>query len=101
MTTEQKTPRTVAMATFDAVVLESVVETPDTRTLVLDIGQPAAYRAGQYLTIAPQQFIGLRSFTSYLEHLKGRVEAPRAYSMCSSPDERHVAITIKEEVYIE
>jgi ferredoxin-NADP reductase len=87
------------MVTFDAVVLESVVETNDTRTLVLDLGVPAAYRAGQYVTIAPQQFIGLHSFCTYLEHLKGRAEAPRAYSMCSAPDERYLAITIKEEVY--
>lgn len=87
------------MATFDTVVLDSVVETKDTRTLVLDVGAPAGYRAGQYVTIAPQQFAGLHGFAAYLEHLKGRVEAPRAYSMCSAPHERHVAITIKEEVY--
>ena len=88
------------MATFDAVVLEAVVETPDTTTLVLDIGASTPYRAGQYVTIGPQQFVGLRSFTSYLEHVKGRVEAPRAYSMSSAPHERHVAITIKEEVFV-
>jgi ferredoxin-NADP reductase len=35
----------------------------------------------------------------YLEHLKGRREPPRAYSMCSAPHEPRVAITIKEEVY--
>ena len=34
----------------------------------------------------------------YLEHLKGRREPPRAYSMCSDPSEP-LAITIKEEFY--
>jgi len=48
------------MSTFEAVVLESVVETPDTKTLVLDIGSRANYRAGQYVTIDPHQFAGLR-----------------------------------------
>ena len=99
VTSGQKASRTTAIATFDAVVLESVVETRDTKTLVLDLGAPAAYRAGQYVSISPQQFAGLQSFVAYLEHLKGRVEAPRAYSMSSAPDERHLAITIKEEVY--
>ena len=87
------------MATFDAVVLDSVVETEDTRTLVLDVGAASSYRAGQYVTIPPQQFVALRSFVGYLERLKGRVEAPRAYSMSSAPLEPHIAITIKEEVY--
>lgn len=99
MTTGDTLPRTAPMVTFDALVLESIVETRDTRTLVLDIGAPAAYRAGQYVSIAPQQFPGLHSFCAYLEHVKGRVEAPRAYSMCSAPHEPHLAITIKEEVY--
>jgi ferredoxin-NADP reductase len=87
------------MATFEAVVLDSVVETADTRTLVLDIGAAPPYRAGQYVSIPPQQFAALRSFVGYLERLKGRVEAPRAYSMSSAPHERYLAITIKEEVY--
>jgi ferredoxin-NADP reductase len=100
MTTERAPSRTTpGMTTFDSVVLESIVETWDTKTLVLDIGLPPVYRAGQYVSIHPHQFAGLRSFTNYLEHVKGRVEAPRAYSMCSAPDEPYVAITIKEEVF--
>jgi 3-ketosteroid 9alpha-monooxygenase subunit B len=99
METERQQARTAVMSTFEAVVLESVVETPDTRTLVIDIGSRANYRAGQYVTIDPHQFAGLRVFVAYLEHLKGRREAPRAYSMSSAPHEPHVAITIKEEVY--
>ena len=100
MNTGDTLPRTSPMVTFDALVLESIVETKDTRTLVLDMGVPVTYRAGQYVSIAPQQFAGLHSFCTYLEHLKGRGEAPRAYSMCSAPHELHVAITIKEEVYV-
>ena len=99
MSTGHKVPGTSAIVAFDSVVLESIVETWDTRTLVLDLGGPVSYRAGQYVSIAPQQFAGLRSFTTYLEHVKGRNEPPRAYSMCSAPDEPHVAITIKEELF--
>jgi ferredoxin-NADP reductase len=85
----------------EALVVDSIVETADTRTLVLDVGPVGTYRAGQYVSIDPHQFIGLRSFIGYLEHLKGRREAPRAYSMCSAPHEKYLAITIKEEVYKE
>lgn len=87
------------MTMYDSVVVESIVETRDTRTLVLDIGMPASYRAGQYVTIDPHQFPALGSVTRYLEKVKGRSEVPRAYSMCSEPNEPYVAITIKEEVY--
>jgi 3-ketosteroid 9alpha-monooxygenase subunit B len=100
MTTGDTLPRTSPMVTYDALVLDSIVETKDTRTLVLDVGVPVTYRAGQYVSIAPQQFPGLYSFYTYLEHLKGRAEPPRAYSMCSAPHEPHVAITIKEELYV-
>jgi ferredoxin-NADP reductase len=85
---------------YDTVVMESVVETDDTRTLWLDAGPgPLQWRAGQYVSIDPHQFPGLRSFVGYLEHRKGRREAPRAYSMSSSPHEPHLGITIKEEVF--
>jgi 3-ketosteroid 9alpha-monooxygenase subunit B len=88
------------MAAFDTIVLESVVETADTRTLMLDAGPGVrAWRAGQYLTIDPHQFPGLRSFIAHLEHLKGRKEAPRAYSMSSAPHEPLLAVTVKEEIY--
>jgi 3-ketosteroid 9alpha-monooxygenase subunit B len=99
MTTEPAPTRTPGMTKFDAVVADLVVETPDTVTAMLDIGQPASYRAGQYVSIDPHQFPSLYSVTSYLEQMKGRAEPPRAYSMSSSPDEPYVAITIKEEVY--
>jgi 3-ketosteroid 9alpha-monooxygenase subunit B len=89
------------MTTFDTVVLESIVETPDTRTLVLDTGgRRIEWRAGQYVSIDARQFPGLQSFVAYLEHQKGRREAPRAYSMSSAPHEPYLAITIKEELYV-
>jgi 3-ketosteroid 9alpha-monooxygenase subunit B len=99
MTIQQATTRVPAMRRFDSVVSEVIVETPDTITAVLDVGEAVTYRAGQYVTIDPHQFPALGSVTRYLEHVKGRPEPPRAYSMCSAPHEPHVAITIKEEVY--
>jgi 3-ketosteroid 9alpha-monooxygenase subunit B len=99
MAAEPASTRTPGITRFDARVADLIVETPDTVTARLDIGQPAHYRAGQYVSIDPHQFRSLYSITTYLEHMKGRPEPPRAYSMCSSPDEPYVAITIKEEVY--
>ena len=99
MATEHATTRVPAMRRFDSVVSEVIVETPDTITAVLDVGEPVIYRAGQYVTIDPHQFPALGSVTRYLEHLKGRAEPPRAYSMFSAPHEDGVAITIKEELY--
>lgn len=99
MTTEPASTRAPAITKFEAVVADVVVETPDTITAMLDIGQHAPYRAGQYVSIDPHQFPSLYSVTTYLEHVKGRSEPPRAYSMSSSPDEPYVGITIKEELY--
>jgi ferredoxin-NADP reductase len=100
MTDTAAKPAAARSTTFDTVVLESIVETHDTRTLVLDAGrvlQP--WRAGQYVSIDPHQFVMLRSFVEYLEDVKHRREPPRAYSMSSAPHEPYLAITIKEEVY--
>jgi ferredoxin-NADP reductase len=99
MTTEPAPARTAPVRVYNALVLESIPEAPDTVTLVFDLGPRSDYRAGQYVSIHPKQFIGLRSFVAYLEHVKKRREPPRAYSMCSAPHEKYVAITIKEEVY--
>lgn len=86
---------------LEVMVADVVVETPDTRTLVLFTGNdPLEYRAGHFLTIAPQQFPALERWTSYLEHLKGKKEQPRAYSMSSAPYEKYLAITVKEERYV-
>jgi ferredoxin-NADP reductase len=101
MTDAGATTETGRTTLFNTVVLESVVETADTRTLVLDAGQPRTdWRAGQYVSIDPHQFPGLAGFVAYLEQAKGRREVARAYSMCSAPHERHLAITIKEELYV-
>jgi len=89
----------VSTSLFDADVRESIYETVDTRTLVLDVGEHQPYRAGQWVSIDPHQFLGLASVVAYLESQKGRREPPREYSMCSAPGDRYVAITIKEEVF--
>ena len=82
-------------------VADVIVETADTSTLVLFTGNDRLdYMAGHFLTIDPHQFGALERFTSFLEDLKGRREPPRAYSMCSSPHERHLAVTVKEEQYV-
>lgn len=101
MTDQAVTVETARMKNIETVVLESIVETADARTLVLDMGgRRFDWRAGQYVSIDPHQFASLASFIAYFEQQKGRKEVPRAYSMSSSPHEPHLAITIKEEVFI-
>jgi len=55
---------------------------------------------GQFLTIRPHQFPALDRFVKFFEDVKGKREPARAYSMCSAPHDRRVAVTIKEELYI-
>jgi len=82
-------------------VADVVVETPDTSTLVFFTGNDRLeYKAGHFLTIDPHQFEALERFTAFLEDLKGKKELPRAYSMCSAPHERYLAVTVKEEQYV-
>ncbi len=86
---------------LEAMVAEVITETPDTVTLVLFTGNDRlSYKPGHFLTIEPHQFAALERWVDYLEDLKGRREPPRAYSLSSSPDEKYIAITIKEERYI-
>lgn len=86
---------------LEVMVAEVIYETPDTRTLVFFTGNdPLEYKAGHFLTIAPQQFPALDRWAAYLENLKGRKEPPRAYSMASAPHEKYLAITVKEERYV-
>jgi 3-ketosteroid 9alpha-monooxygenase subunit B len=81
-------------------VADVVPETADTVTLMLDAGDfPRDYKAGQYVSIDPHQFAAIAGYSAFLEEQKGRKEPPRAYSMCSSPDEPYLAITIKEETF--
>lgn len=82
------------------VVADIISETADTVTLLLDAGEfPRSYKAGQYVSIDPHQFPSLAGYSAYFEEAKGRKEPPRAYSMCSSPDEPYLAITVKEEYF--
>jgi len=86
---------------LEVMVADVIVETPDTSTLVFFTGNDRLdYKAGHFLTIDPKQFEALDRFTAFLEHLKGKPEPPRAYSMCSSPDERYLAVTVKEERFV-
>jgi 3-ketosteroid 9alpha-monooxygenase subunit B len=81
-------------------IADVVQETPDTVTLWLDAGDfPRDYKAGQYVSVDPRQFRAIAGYTAFLEESKGRKEPPRAYSMCSSPDERYLGITVKEEYF--
>ena len=82
-------------------VADVIAETPDTATLVFFTGNDRLeYSAGHFLTIDPHQFEALERFTAFLEDLNGRREPPRAYSMCSAPHERYLAVTVKEERYL-
>jgi 3-ketosteroid 9alpha-monooxygenase subunit B len=86
---------------LEVMVADVLVETPDTSTLVFFTGNDhLEYSAGHFLTIDPHQFEALERFTSFLEDLKGKREPPRAYSMCSAPHERYLAVTVKEEQYV-
>lgn len=85
---------------LEVMVAEVVPEAPDAATLVLFTGNDRLeYQPGHFLTIDPHQFEALERWVAYLEDVKGRREAPRAYSLTSTPDERYLAITVKEERY--
>lgn len=86
---------------FEAIVEEAIRETADSTTLVFFTGsERMEYQAGQFLTIRPHQFPALDRFVKFFEDQKGKREPARAYSMCSAPHDRRVAVTIKEELYI-
>ncbi len=86
---------------LEVMVADVIVETHDTTTLVFFTGNDKLdYKPGHFLTIDPHQFAALDRFTRYLEDMKGKKEPPRAYSMCSAPHEKYLAITVKEEDYI-
>lgn len=86
---------------LEVMVADVIIEAHDTATLVLFTGNDILnYEPGHFLTIAPQQFPALSRWVEYLEDLKGKKEPGRAYSMSSSPDEKYIAVTVKEERYI-
>lgn len=86
---------------YEATVVEVRMETHDTATLLLDLGEkPPEYLAGQFLNLDPHQFPALERFTSYLEDLKAKKEPIRSYSLTSAPHERYLAITVQDEEYV-
>lgn len=86
---------------LEVMVAEVIRETPDSATIVLFTGNDRLdYQPGHFLTIRPQQFNALDRFCKYFEDLKGRKEPARAYSLCSAPHERQLAVTVKEERYV-
>ena len=86
---------------LEVMVADVIQEAPDTVTLILFTGNDKLnYEPGHFLTISPHQFPALERWVNYLEDLKGKKEPPRAYSLTSSPDEKYLAITVKEERYI-
>lgn len=86
---------------LEVMIADVIHETPDTATLILFTGNDKLnYEPGHFLTISPHQFPELERWINYLEDLKGRKEPPRAYSLTSSPEEKYLAITVKEERYI-
>jgi 3-ketosteroid 9alpha-monooxygenase subunit B len=86
---------------FEAIVEEAIRETADSTTLVFFTGsERLEFQAGQFLTIRPHQFAALDRFVKFFEDVKGKREPARAYSMCSAPHDRRLAVTIKEELYI-
>ena len=99
--THTLTPTRRRIKEMEVMVADNIVETHDSATLVLFTGNDHLdYKAGHFLTIDPHQFESLERFVAYLEDLKGRKEPPRAYSLSSAPDERYLAITVKEERYV-
>jgi len=101
MTVVAEAPPSRRIKELEVMVADVIVETADTSTLVFFTGNDRLeYRAGHFLTIDPHQFEALERFTAFLEDLKGKRELPRAYSMCSAPHERYLAVTVKEEQYV-
>jgi 3-ketosteroid 9alpha-monooxygenase subunit B len=86
---------------LESMVMDVIVETHDTVTLLLFTGnERLEYQAGHFLTIDPHQFDALERWTAFLEEQKGEREPPRAFSMSSAPLERYLAITVKAEPYV-
>ena len=99
--TTEKPRKKKRIKEMEVMVADVIRETHDTTTLVLFTGNDKLdYKAGHFITISPHQFEALARWTNYLEDLKGKREPPRAYSLASSPTERQLAITIKEEEYV-
>jgi 3-ketosteroid 9alpha-monooxygenase subunit B len=86
---------------LEVMVAEVIRETSDTTTLLLFSGNESLdYKPGHFCTIDPKQFEGVQRWCAFLEDQKGSKEKPRAYSLASSPHEKYLAVTIKEERYV-
>lgn len=93
-------PKAKKLRPIRAVIVKALQETPDTWTLQLFVSdQDKDYLAGQFISIAPQQFPELADLAKYFEYQKGKKEQVRAYSLTSAPHEKYLAITIKPENY--
>lgn len=98
--TEKKTKKSKKIKKLEVMVSEVIRETSDTVTLNLFAGNESLdYKPGHFCTIDPHQFDGVKRWCSYLEQVKGKKEKPRAYSLASSPHEKYLSVTIKEEPY--
>lgn len=98
--TEKKTKKSKKIKKLEVMVAEVIRETSDTVTLNLFAGNESLdYKPGHFCTIDPHQFEGVKRWCSYLEQVKGKKEKPRAYSLASSPHEKYLSVTIKEEPY--
>ena len=86
---------------LEVMVADVIINTDETTTLILFTGNDLLdYKPGHFLTIDPHQFEAMERWTKYLEDKKGKKEKPRAYSLTSAPDEKYLAVTIKEERYV-
>ena len=67
---DPNSPSSRRIKELEVMVADTIVETPDTTTLVLFTGNDRLeYRAGHFLTIDPHQFEALERFTRFLEDL--------------------------------
>jgi len=94
---EKKKPK--PLKKINSTCVDVVRNTPDTVTLYFDTGDQPDYQAGQFISIDPHQFPELSRVVAYFEHVKGKREPFRAYSMSSAPAEKYVSITVKAEAW--
>jgi ferredoxin-NADP reductase len=100
MTVVAEAPPSRRIKELEVMVADVIVETADTSTLVFLPATIVSSTAPGTFSPSTSQFEALERFTAFLEDLKGRREVPRAYSMCSAPHERYLAVTVKEEQYV-
>jgi ferredoxin-NADP reductase len=92
-----KKPKPKPLKKIVSTCVDVVRNTHDTVTLSFDTGDQPEYQAGQFISIDPHQCPELSRVIAYFEHIKGKRETFRAYSMSSAPTEKVVTITVKAE----